>query len=70
MRHRWGNRVGGPCRRAVLLHGIPTDSGNVGLPDQVTTTKNPRVTDLGVRMERVTRIELALSAWEARALHG
>ncbi len=30
--------------------------------------KNPRVSDPGVCMERVTRIELALSAWEADVL--
>ncbi|MGX1271314.1 hypothetical protein RKD18_004508 [Streptomyces phaeoluteigriseus] len=35
------------------------------------TAKNPRVIDLGVFvMERVTRIELALSAWDAAGIWG
>jgi hypothetical protein len=32
------------------------------------TTNKPQATDLGFSLERVTRIELALSAWEATAL--
>ena len=32
--------------------------------------QQPQAADLGLQQERVTRIELALSAWEATALGG
>ncbi|MBT2420800.1 hypothetical protein J7F04_23935 [Streptomyces sp. ISL-24] len=63
-----------PAPTAIVAISSPVASAgqhrfdHVRLPGRHAQQNKPQVADLGFHMERVTRIELALSAWEATAL--
>ena len=63
--------VDGPqlSTRSLRVPHLRVHEGTKSTEESETKNK-PQVADLGLLMERVTRIELALSAWEAEVIYG